>query len=475
MTILPSGLRNEKDFVINHIKLIPQDPSNTPKQTPGYFDFQNHFVEISFEESIFEFGVHGSIFVRDAVDYPTLLPMIGEERLAVSFTRIDEKSKTGDLLPPIEFDLPIYQMYGRVQQGGSRKRQTYTLNFGSDAVFNNINSVVYRAYKDIPYSEMVKKVYNEFLRVDKPIVVEETLGAKNYFAQKLSPTKLITKLGQRSISAEETNGSLFVFYEDRDQFNFVTLAKLAKQNPIVTLSYVPKNLSENTQGLSTKPLDLRMHNANNIKNESGFNTIASALNGEGSGSLLSVDPLRRKFSLKAFDLRGTDSHGLEVLPNSSWNDFFHMGKGKPWTDKNKMFINPRTNLHMMISDAGQDIQEYIVGKDTSFRPYNPEEVFLQRKSQKAQFLKNILTTELSGDPRIKAGCVIKFDIPENLGKTNPKDPEEKDKYLQGNYLVVSVAHILKKTEYKMCLELIKDSFFSDIKSRNPVEEYKNIL
>lgn len=475
MNATPLGVRNEKDFLLNYIRLIPQDPSKTPELTKGHFDFQSHYIQITYEESIFEFGVHGSIFVRDAVDYPTLLPMIGEERIQISFTRPDEKSKTKEFLPPIEFDLPIYQMDGRVQDSASRKRQTYTLYFGSNAVFNNINSVVYRGFKDVPYSTMVQTIYDQFLRADKPIEIEETQGAKNYFIQKLSPAKAIKRLAQRSVSATPGNGSLYVFYEDRDKFNFTTLVRLAKQDPIITLSYVPKNLSQDTPGQSHKPLDLNLHNVNNIRNEANFDVIRSALSGEASGSLLSVDPVRRKFSLKAFDLRGDKSHGLDLLPNSSWQDFFHMGKGKPWTEKNKMFVNPRTNLSMMISDSGQQTQEYISGRDSTVRSYDPEEVMLQRNSQKAQFLRNILTTELSGDPRVKAGCVIKFDIPETLGKVNQKDPEEKDKYLQGNYLVVSVAHILSRTQYKMTLELIRDSFFSDIEARNPVEEYKNIL
>jgi hypothetical protein len=46
--------------------------------------------------------------------------------------------------------------------------------------------------------------------------------------------------------------------------------------------------------------------------------------------------------------------------------------------------------------------------------------------------------------------------------------------MQGKYLVVGIAHILKKNEYRMNLELVKDSFYSDIKARNPVEEYDKI-
>ena len=45
-----------------------------------------------------------------------------------------------------------------------------------------------------------------------------------YCFQNIAPVKAIKKLANRSIS-NEGNGYFYVFYEDRDQFNFVTLGK----------------------------------------------------------------------------------------------------------------------------------------------------------------------------------------------------------------------------------------------------------
>ena len=70
--------------------------------------------------------------------------------------------------------------------------------------------------------------------------------------------------------------------------------------------------------------------------------------------------------------------------------------------------------------------------------------------------------------------MIEFAIPEHLGKTSKENPEEKDKYLQGKYLVLAISHMVKYGEYKMNLELVKDTFFSDIENRDPVEEYKDV-
>ena len=484
-------IRNENDYILDYLRLVPQDPSKTPvtaSQNPanstaqGYFDFTSHFVEFSFEESLFEFGLHGSMFVMDAVDYPTLLPMIGEERVQASFTRPDESKKDGGKLPSLKFDLAVYKLAGKRQEGGSRKSQTYTLYYGSDEVFTNMNVRIFKTYKNMPYSKMVESICKDYLKTKKKVFVEETKYNQTYHIQNLSPLKAITKISERCVSNPK-DGSLpgyyYVFYEDRDQINFVSLAYLAKQEPVVTYKYKTKNTAEDTEGLSHKPRDVKqdLYNVDNIQNQTGFDTIKAALSGETTASLFSVDPIRRSYSLKAFDLRGETSkklHNMDLLPNSSWDSFHHMEKGKPWKENGKTFVNPKANMAMLISDNGQDTHEYISSRDKTITPYAPEEFFLQRKSNRQQILKNVITTTVSGDPRIKVGCVIKFEVPELMGKIGKHAPEQQDKYMQGKYLVVGIAHILKKNEYRMNLELVKDSFYSDIKARNPVEEYDKI-
>ena len=466
-------IRNQNDYILNEMTLISHDGKE--------YNFAGQYVEFSFEESIFEVGLHGSLFALDSIDFPTLLPMIGEERIRISFTRQDETVKEGDVLDPIVFEMPIYKMDGKNQDSGSKKRQTYTLYYCSDEAYSNLNTKLFKTYKNMPYSEMVKKIFST-LNSKKEIVVEDTKDTMTYCFQNIAPVKAIKKLANRSIS-NEGNGYFYVFYEDRYQFNFVTLGKLSKQEPIRTYKYLPKNISKDTEGLSQKPKDIakELYNVEQVDYEAGFDILKDAKTGQGSGSLLTVDPIRRKFKLKAFDLRGEaskESHNMELLPNSSWDSFTHTDNSKPWKDTSKMFVHPLTNLSVVVTDFAQDVQEYISERDNTINPYNPEEFFIQTISNKTQFMKHIVSTTVSGDPRIKAGCTIQFDIPENMGNVGDsagRNREELDKYIQGKYVVVSVAHIIKAEEYRLNLELIKDSFFSDIESRDPIEEYKNIV
>lgn len=478
--------RNENDYIIKHLKIVAYNGKE--------YDFQSHMMEFSYEESIFETAVHGSIFVKDSVDYPTLLPMIGQERIKASFTRLDETKDDGTELPPITFDLHVYQMDGKRQIGNSKKRQTYTLCYGSDLAFKNLNTVICKRYKGIPYSDMVKDICKNYLGYDeKKIDIEPTLYSMDYIVQNLTPLSAIKKMAQRSTSASMSssgnsvdksagkNGYFYVFFEDRDKVHFATLPYLIKQpaDKKITLIYKPKNILEG-EGLGHKERNLEedLYNVQYLHRDDGFDTMRSATTGEGASSLLTVDPIRRKTKLRGMDLRSGDKlkdYGMEPLPNSTWDDFSHIQNSKPWTDDHKMFINPATNMKMVIGDAGQEEHPYITPKDNKINPYFPEEFLNQRLSQKMQFMKHVVSVELSGDPRVKAGSVINFKYPEHMGKLGPHAPEELDKYMQGDYLVVSVAHVIKSGRYTMALELLKDSLFNDIKHRDPVKEYEEIF
>lgn len=457
------------------------------------------FVEFTFEETIFGTTLHGTIFVVESIDLPTMLPMIGEERIRISFTRLDEN--TGDELDPINFEMPIYSLYGKKQDGKSGKRQTYNLAYCSSTIFKNLNAVVSKSFKNLPYSDIVKNIYEAYLKENKPIEVEPTKNTMNYVVQNQRPIKAIKTICKRSTSAEG-NGSFYVFFEDRDKFNFVTMRKLMKQEPIRTLYYGTKNLPTPGDGplaRAFKNLSKDMYNASTVKEESGFDILNSAMKGEGASSILTVDPIRRSFSFKTFDLRGqpqeqstVQANGtqspaqtlldgltkligspapLEFITGSDFASIVGEAASKSFTDNSKMFINPRGNLKVVIGDAGQDTQEYIASRDPNVRPYTPEEFVNQREAEKASFMKHVVSASLPGDPTIKVGSVVKFDIPEKTGRVSDQTPEELDKYLQGNYVVVSVAHIVTKESYKINVELMKNSPENDIQARDVFSEY----
>lgn len=437
----------------------------------------SQMVEFSFEEEIFHQCLHGSIKVFDSVDFPTLLPLIGEERILASFTRQEPASKSnaflGGRLPPIKFDMRVYRMDNKYQSAESRKAQSYTLRYTSHLPFLNVGKRVFASFKEMTYSDMVKYIYENYIKEDapyeKPLVIEETEGAFDYCVQNLSPLNAIRKIAQRSTS-KEGNGNFYVFYEDRDTYYFVTIGKLLKQNPSIKLTCELKNVSKADAG-GSKNVDLekQMYNVTNYTRNENFDVLQSAMSGEAASSLLTVDPVTRQYYFNEFDLRGEDRSG-----NKNWEKLPRLGGKKPWTKSNPMFIDPKANMAMLVTDLDQDTHEYIANRE-SVRPFLPEDFYLDRISQRRQIIKHMISASVSGDPRVRVGQVVEFNMPEILGITGKKNPEMPDKWLKGKYLVVGVLHAVTQSQYSMHLQLVKDGFeteISDISYRDPSVVYK---
>lgn len=460
-------IRQEYDCVINRIELT--DCQNRT------FDMKSQFVELMYSESIADVSPWGNIFMVDTVDFPTLLPMIGEETLGVSFTRQEVSSKENNFLggqkPPIEFEMPIFRMYGKIQEGGSRKRQTYTLDYCTRLPFLNINAKVFATFKGMKYSDMVKKIYENHLKEEgkyyKPLIVEETEGSADYHINNVKPIAAIRRIASKSVSAEG-NGTGYIFYEGRDAYYFVTLGKLVQKEPMAKLRCELKHVTKTSQdgrlGPKDKDMARSLYNIDNYTRNENFDVLGSATNGEAVSSLLSIDPITRRFYYNEFDLRKEDNKG-----QSHWGQRKRLGDKKPWRDTNKMFINPRSNLMLMVTDHEWRQDEYISNKSDEMPIHTPEEIILSKRSLGRQFDKHTISLTLSGDPTLEPGNVVEFAMPEILGTTKATQPEELDKWLQGKYLILAASHNIKGDEYHTHLTLVRDGFFTEIFHRDPVE------
>lgn len=448
------NIKRENDYFLNFLKIVDWKGNE--------YDFTSHFAMFSYEETIWG-SPHGTITCVDSIDYPTLLPIIGEERIKASFTRPDE-TKEDTFLPELRFDMPVYAMSGKQQSSGSNKLQTYSLQYISDGAFKSVNSRAFKAYKGKIYSDIVQEIYDGFLNFGKPIEIEKTLHEMDYVINNERPHDAIKKIAKRSIS-EEGNGTYYTLYEDRDSYYYMTVAKMFDRPVSHTFRYEPKNLNDASEGLQYKAREFErnLYNVSSVHYGRQFDVLGSAMNGEATSSLLSINPIRRKFIEKDFDLR------------QEFDQFKHVDSNKKWSDANKMFGERKANLLMIVSNIGNEAAPYIIEREPAVKPFFFEDYKLHRRSQSNQIKKHVITVSLSGDPRVRAGAMVEFQHPEFLGKTNSDEPEELDRYLQGKYLVAAVSHTIKQGSYTINLELLKDTYFKELLNRDPLKEYDNKL
>jgi len=457
-------LRKENDFILNYLRIVAFNGS--------VYDISTSRVYFTFEESIFKTAVHGSLVIFDTIDYPTLLPIVGEERLQGSFTRQSDSAAAGtqgDVLPPIVFDARIYKISPREQQGeGSEKTQVYTLYFCSDEILKNAQTKVFKTFKAKPFSDMVTTIFNESMTIKKKIVVQGTKYDQDYIVSNQSPAVAIRKIAKRAIPSSVNDGRYFAFFEDRDQFNFVNLGTLFTKAPTKTISYRIQNFLQD-KGVGgdidyqNQDIKSNIDAVQHYNHSSSFDILDHLQKGKASSKAITVDTIRQKIDQITFDLNG------------QFDEFNHLGTAKTFTDKSSLLNCPDAAFNVVTTNKEQDTLSWITERDPTIKPKHIEEYVLHRDSNAQQLARHITSIQMSGDPRTKVGDIIKFVLPELLGKVSVQNPQELDKYLQGSYLVAGICHIIDTTGYYMNMELIKESFFSDIKHRNPIKEYQNIF
>lgn len=448
-------LRRDRDYYIDYIKIVAYNGKE--------YSIASQMIEFTYHENIATPCIYCSVTMYDAVDFPTLLPMIGEERLKVSFTRQDEKAADsgGGFKKPIVLDLPIYKISNRSPESTSRKGQVYTLHATSDEMLQSLKSKVRLGLKNMPYSEMVSTVYDQHVKVNKPIEVEPTQHVHDFCIANMNPFRFITHVSGRSISPKY-GGCLYFFYEDRDKFHYKSLGALFESEKILDLNFAVKNILSQ-KGESDEPkkrvFERDMYSVEALEHKNSFDLIKTIVSGGYSQKAIFFDPIRQIITTKEFDI------------DNEWDSLPHIDKVKPFTDGNKAKSAPDSRMAVHWTNFEHDTVEHIVQKEPGINPFRPEDFTLRVNSQLDIMMRNSIDVVLPGTPDLIAGKRVSFYLPEHLGKTSNLEPEEPDRYLQGDYLVVSVMHRISTKEYTCSATLIKDSFFAGIKHRDPEEEY----
>lgn len=448
-------LRRERDYYINYIKIVAYNGKE--------YSIAAQMIEFSFHENIALPGIYCSVTLFDAIDFPTLLPMIGEERLKVSFTRQDEKAvdKEGGFKKPIVLDLPIYKLSNRSPDSTSRKGQAYTIHATSDEMLQSLKTKVRLGLKGKTYSEMVKEVFDTYAKVKKPIEVEETSHLHDFCISNMNPFRFISHVSGRSISPKY-GGCVYFFYEDRDKFYFKSLGSLFESEKILDLNFAVKNILQqggDATGPKRNIFERDMYSVESLEHSGSYDLIKTIITGGYSQKAIFFDPIRQTITTKEFDIE------------DEWDSLPHIDKVKPFTSKNLARSAPDSKMSVHWTNFEHDTVAHITEKEPGINPFRLEDFALRVNSQMDAMMRNSIDVVLPGTPDLKVGKRVNFTLPEHLGKTGAEEPEELDRYLQGDYLVLSVMHLIKSGEYTCGATLVKDSFFAQIKHRNPEKEY----
>lgn len=448
-----SKLHSENEYFLDYVTLTNYKGNS--------LDIKKLTARLTVELSLFA-PIHVTVILEDSLDLLNLFPIIGKESLSFSFTRY---SDTGDsLLEPIVMkDLPIYMIGDKTQT--NNKRQVYRLYFTTKESYNNLKTPVYKAYYNSTYSDMIKNVYDEYLKTNKEIEVEPTKNFRNYVIQNKTPFAVIADIRNKCISSETDKGNNYVFFEDLKQYNFKSYAYLFKQEPIYTI----RNEVKNTSDITTTDKDIVRDIANIEEPYTGkdFNNFKSIEDLKNGCTILSIDHITRTITKTEYSVK------------DNYDDMAHLGKYKSFDDTSSTIediydIAKSGNIVSLTSNIGIEENEYVMSHDKEMLDTHIEENLWTNLSSNKQYKERVLKATVSGNPILDVGKIIDVIIPEKAGDVSSNKPEQLSKLSQ-SYLISAIAHIIEPKKYICALELMADANSLPIEEVDIIERYKNIV
>ncbi len=332
---------------------------------------------------------------------------------------------------------------------------------------------------------------------------------------------------ESSSSNPRPTGSLFVFYEKLGTgFFYESIESMILKQRMSSLpppyQYSPKLMA----GLSGN-YEREYYSVDTYEVKSSFKTLENLNAGMFGSKLIAYDPIRMKFDEIKFDyyekksktkertdddtgiteiveeveqeddsfrrhaeFAATDINPSDRLQNkliSSQSDYIGSNDAEiklaTTTRSHDSFFNPVKDAPNSNTTSTTIKTETSIGvkadtfKDPESKPNSIEDWLLQRQAQVQEFGSIIVNFTVPGNSSRHVGDLVRFEIPTSI----PEDSSDASavqvghQLYSGLYLISKIRHIITKDEFKMDVELIKNSFAKRINGQETKTTVDGVL
>ena len=351
-------------------------------------------------------GISCEITLLESVELQDFIPLVGEEYLSVSYQAPG--------LPTFNHVFYLTEMRN-ANPTAPLKNKAYTLVGVAVEVLKNKTTLVNKIYKTT--NDAIVKDLFSYLSSGKGIVTEPTQGIQEYTVTTRKPMTAIMDVLARSVS-EIHQSSSYLFYEDHNGFNFVTLEQLCGGSSVASFT----NYEVVADSIS--------HNS--------FRNIISY-------SLPEVYRVADKLSVGAFasivkkyDFGDLLYGNLEVIPNVQ-----SMVRTMP-----ALFSSPSFK-----SQWATPAYYHFTSLDSVKSPTNINTMLPLRTAYSAEMDQLRIVARLYGDFSLMVGQVVTLNLMQTVSETGPR---ESDTLLAGNYLISKLSSVILPIDVRPTYTLIAE-------------------
>ena len=352
------------------------------------------------------------------------------------FNRNDKERNGGK----IEGQFYIHKMKDREYDGD--RSVIYEMSFISKEFLNDVNIKLSRGYQG-KVSEIAREVLTDksaAFDTVKKLNIEESKNSIKYVSNYWSPVRNMNYLADRALN--KTGSPSYVFFENRDGFNFGSLDLLMSSDnkPVQKFNYSNSTRNISNSGSANRDFNQDYKKISTFSVTDGFNTMERLRNGMIASRLHSYDLTSKQIDIRNFDIFNNfkEKKHLNAFPTVSTN--------LPAYYTSKMLLVPKSTMQFTGFDDVSNIK------------------FLQRRISElnqANDFKLTITVPGRLDYTVGQTVVIQSFQVEPI-KDRDTLSEISDKIFSGRYLVSAINHFITQKSHECTIELVKDSYIKDV-------------
>jgi len=447
------------DYNLNKIEIITASGEVLPLR-------MGMIIELNVYEDIESSALTGAMSMIDSSNIITNAPLQGNERLLFKLsTPVSEYSERVaiDATEETGFPFHIYAVTNRVIQ--SETLSSYTIHFCSRELLRNARTKISRAYEGELHQAAIKILRDKNgLDSVKRLHFEPTKNVDKLVIPNMRPFEALDLVADRALS-KNSEAAGYYFYETTKGFHFrsyesmlATQGKYARP-PKLILAYQPKALPVGNRNA------YNMHNVDSYEFIQHFDTLSQQSMGTYSSRVITYSIYDKSYNIADFNYHDRFTrhlHADQLSDSSSRN--YHIGDSPVDFDSRLGGNVPGRIGDKTVSDYHeskvilQPSRRFVHG--TESLDFTKDEGMSEavKESQANQVINSTrLKIVMPGHSYIEAGDVVEFQLPSLERNKGEYSTSQFDEKYSGRYLVAKLRHRLIKQEYRLVLELIKDS------------------
>lgn len=393
----------------------------------------DQFGYLEYTEDLFNNVTHGKMTLIDGNDLVQYFPIIGEETLRFSYVTADE-------FEPVNKEFYVYRVGNKKDENNTMI--SYTIYFTSVESMVDQNTSISKSFKNKKASEIVQNVFDT-LESDKEIQIDDTLNLHHIIVPNWSPFQTINWATSIARSPNH-DGSMFLFYENVDGFNFRHIESIIEEEAQFDFSQKLASLDPNKVDSSDATYPFQSITSYKIiKTTDKLDSLSEGMFGART---IAYDNVAKTIRTNDFEY------------DSGFDQTSHMSSHKLVSDSFE-YNDPTQRIMTIPTKTYREESSYYQDSGIDEKSQRMEEIVGFRSSLLSQISSNQIEANAFGDSRITCGMMINVEL-ENKTAIEDKRTRLGEKYINEKMLIGKCKHSFTKTKHTMTMLLMKDSLSS---------------